>query len=199
MWDSLWRRARLARALAGLVAAGAQAACVSTSPRPEMLSGPRASELMPLAVGNRWTYEVAFLGARQSLTVSIVSGEGRQFADSRNQRFTLEPDGVRDEHRYLLKDPIAVGRTWSSIIDVSTTEHYKVDEIGLRIDVPAGHFEDCVQIEARNPQGPNLSLLADQVYCPGIGLVRVVTFQERSGVRTPPQFTQDLASYKVAR
>ena len=83
-------------------------------------------------------------------------------------------------------------------IDVSTSEHYKVDELGVRVDVPAGHFEDCVQIEARNPQGPNLSLIADQVYCPGVGLVRVVTFQERSGNRSAPQFMQELASYKVA-
>lgn len=173
------------------------AGCVSTDPRPTPQSVPRANELFPLAVGNRWSYNVAFLGARQMLTVAIVSGEGRVFTDSRNQKFMREADGLRDEHRYLLKEPLEVGRTWTSIIDVSTSEHYKVDEIGVRIDVPAGHFEDCVQIEARNPQGPSMSLIADQVYCPGVGLVRVVTFQERSGVRSAPQFLQELASYKV--
>jgi hypothetical protein len=197
MIDCSWRRAGLrAGALVCILVASA---CVSTSPRPDSQTGPRARDLMPLAVGNRWTYDVAFMGAKQALTVSIVSGSGREFADSRNQRFLLEPDGVRDAHRYLLRDPIEVGKTWTSIIDVSTSEHYKVDEVGVRIDVPAGHFEDCVQIEARNPQGPNLSLIADQVYCPEVGLVRVVTFQERSGVRTPPQFTQNLESYKVAK
>jgi len=173
------------------------AACVSNAPRPNVRGGPSARELFPLAVGNRWTYNAAFLGARQALTVSIVSGEGGTFVDSRNQKFMQTSGGLRDEHRYLLREPIEVGRSWTSIIDVSTTEEYKVDDVGVKIDVPAGHFEDCVQIEARNPQGPSLSLIADQIYCPGVGLVRVVTFQERSGVRTAPQFTQDLASYKV--
>jgi len=179
--------------LSGLLCAG----CVSTEPRPTPQTTPKARELFPLAVGNRWSYNVAFLGARQNLTVAIVSGQGSLFVDSRNQKFMLESDGLRDEHRYLLKEPLEVGRTWTSIIDVSTSEHYKVDELGVRIDVPAGHFEDCVQIEARNPSGPNLALIADQVYCPGVGLVRVVTFQERSGNRSAPQFTQELASYKV--
>ncbi len=173
------------------------AGCVSTEPRPTVQTVPKARELFPLAVGNRWSYNVAFLGARQNLTVAIVSGEGTTFTDSRNQKFIIGADGLRDEHRYLLKEPLEVGQTWTSIIDVSTSEHYKVNELGVRIDVPAGHFEDCVEIEARNPQGPNLSLIADQVYCPGVGLVRVVTFQERSGSRSAPQFMQELASYKV--
>ena len=172
--------------------------CVSTEPRPTPQATLKARELFPLAVGNRWSYNVAFLGARQTLTVAIVSAEGSVFTDSRNQKFMLGSDGLRDEHRYLLKEPLEVGRTWTSVIDVSTTEHYKVDEVGVGVDVPAGHFDDCVQIEARNPQGPNLSLIADQIYCPGVGLVRVVTFQERSGNRSAPQFMQELASYKVA-
>ncbi len=174
------------------------ASCVSTEPRPTAQNVPKARELFPLAVGNRWSYNVAFLGARQNLTVAIVAGEGSVFVDSRNQKFMLGADGLRDEHRYLLKEPLEVGRTWTSIIDVSTSEHYKVDELGVRVDVPAGHFEDCVQIEARNPSGPNIALVADQTYCPGVGLVRVVTFQERSGNRSAPQFMQELASYKVA-
>jgi len=186
---------------AGLVAslAAALAACVSTSPKPTAARGPSARELFPLAVGNRWTYDVSFLGARQALTVSIVSGEGGEFVDSRNQRFSVGPGGVRDEHRYLLREPIEVGRGWSSIINVTTTEDYHVEEIGIRMDVPAGHFEDCVRVEAKSPQGQNMSLIADQVYCPGVGLVRVITFQERSGVRGPAQVTQELSSYRVAR
>jgi hypothetical protein len=173
------------------------AGCVATEPRPTSTNAPRARDLFPLAVGNRWTYDAAFLGAKQRLTVAIVSGDGRTFTDSRNQKFILSSDGVRDEHRYLLKDPLEVDRSWTSIIDVSTSEHYKVVELGVRLDVAAGHFEDCVRIESRNPQGPNISLVADQVYCPGVGLARVVTFEERSGVRSAPQFMQELASYKV--
>lgn len=176
-------------------------ACATAPARPAdraaAAAGPRARELFPLAVGNRWSYDVSFLGARQALSVSIVSADGPRFQDSRGQAFIVEPDGLRDEHRYLLKEPLTAGAGWSSIIDVSTTESYKVLEIGVPVDVPAGHFEGCARIEAQNPQGGNQTLIAEQVYCPGVGLVRVVTFQETANQRGPAQFTQELTSYAV--
>lgn len=180
----------------GLLLAGLLG-CAASKPRPAAVVGPRARDLFPLAIGNRWSYEVGFLGAKQSLSVSIVSRDGTWFSDSRGQHFLAAADGLRDEHRYLLKEPLEPGHGWDSILDVATTEHYKVTETGLGLDVPAGHFDGCVHLEARSAQGNALSLIAEQDYCPGVGLVRVVTFQEKSGVRGPQQWMQELTSYNV--
>jgi hypothetical protein len=126
-----------------------------------------------------------------------VSAEGSTFQDSLHNTYMLDHEGLRDGHRYLLKDPIAVGNKWSSIIDVSNTENYEVAEVGVSIDVPAGHFGGCVRIESRNPQGQGTTLIAEQVYCPGVGLARVRTYQERQGTRGLVQWDQELASYHV--
>ncbi len=175
-------------------------ACVTAAPAPTgpvTSNGPRARELFPLAIGNRWTYDVSFAGAKQTLSVSIVSAEGSTFQDSRGWKFIAEPDGLRDEHRYLLKEPISVGSHWSSIIDVATTEDYRVAEVGIGLDVRAGHFDACVRITSRSPQTPGVALLAEQIYCPGVGLAKVMTYQEKQGNRGPAQWSQELASYHV--
>jgi len=160
-------------------------------------AGPSAKALFPLAVGNRWSYRATFLGATQDLTVSIVGGEDRAFRDSRGQLYHIGPDGLRDGQRYLLREPIGVGTKWSSVIDVGHTEYYRIAEVGTAVDVPAGHFAGCVVVEAAAPETPEHVILAEQTYCPGVGLVRVVTYAEIDGKRGPPQFNQALVSYQV--
>jgi hypothetical protein len=175
-------------------------ACVTPAPAPtpQGAAGPKARELFPLALGNRWTYDVSFKGAKQSLSLSIVSADGSTFTDSRNQKFILDHDGVRDEHRYLLKEPVAAGSKWMSIIDVSSTENYAIAEVGTSVEVPAGRFDGCVRVEACSPQGPGSALVAEQTYCPGVGLTRLVTYHEQDGNRGSVQWNQELASYHVA-
>ncbi len=161
--------------------------------------GPSAQQLFPLAVGNRWSYRVSFMGATQDLTVSIVSDDAQVFVDSRGQRFHSGPDGLRDDHRYLLREPIAVGKHWTAIIDITQSETYRVTEVGSTADVPAGKFGGCVQVEASTAQTPSHVLIAEQTYCPDVGLVRVVTYAEMDGKRGPPQVKQELVSFKVQR
>jgi len=159
--------------------------------------GPSAQQLFPLAVGNRWSYRVSFLGATQDLTVSIVSDDAHVFVDSRGQHFHLGADGLRDDQRYLLREPIAVGKKWSAILDITQTENYRVTEVGATAEVPAGRFGGCVRVEASTAETPAHVLIAEQTYCPNVGLVRVVTYAEIDGKRGPPQVTQDLVSFKV--
>jgi hypothetical protein len=52
-------------------------------------------------------------------------------------------------------------------------------------------------VEAKSPQAPSVALIVEQTYCPGVGLARIVTFQEKSGDRGPVQWTQSLSSYHV--
>jgi hypothetical protein len=154
--------------------------------------------LFPLAVGNRWSYRVSFLGASQDLTVSIVGGDGYIFQDSRGQRFRVDSGGLRDDQRYLLHLPLDRGQKWSAVIDIAHTEFYEVVDVGTTTEVPAGSFAGCVRIQASTRESPQHILIAEQTYCPNVGLVRVVTFAEIDGKRGPPQVTQDLVSYKVA-
>jgi hypothetical protein len=174
------------------------AGCASAPARPSAGSSVgEVKAMFPLAVGNRWSYRVSFLGASQELTVSIVSGDGYLFQDSRGQRFRVDHDGLRDDQRYLLRAPLEKGTKWSAVIDITHTEFYRVDEVGLSVEVPAGGFTGCVRVLASTPESPQHILIAEQTYCPRVGLVRVVTFAEIEGKRGPPQVTQELVSYRV--
>jgi hypothetical protein len=166
-------------------------------PPSEIATGPSAKQLFPLAVGNRWTYRSTFLGASQELTVSIVSEDEGIFVDSRGLRFRVSREGLRDEQRYLLRDPISVGKKWSAVIDIRQTESYRVTEVGAAVTVPAGQFRGCVRVEATSAETPSHVSIAEQTYCPDVGLVRVVTYMEIEGRRGSPQFKQELLSFKV--
>jgi hypothetical protein len=175
-------------------------ACASAPTRPSSSDPSHGNEvrpLFPLAVGNRWSYRVSFLGASQDLTVSIVGSDGYLFTDSRGQRFRVDREGLRDDQRYLLRGPLERGKKWSAVIDITHTEYYQIDEVGLSADVPAGSFAGCVRVEASTREGAEHILIAEQTYCPNVGLVRVVTYAEIDGKRGPPQVTQDLVSYRV--
>jgi hypothetical protein len=174
--------------------------CAGARPAPPPKAAPSltAAGLLPLAVGNRWTYRAEFLGAIQTLSVSIVNQQPGGFRDSRGQNYFVDPKGVRDDQRYLLKDPIALGQTWSSVVSMRSTEHYEVVAAGISVVVPAGQFEGCARIEGRNPQSPTQVLIAEQTYCLGVGLVQVQTFEETDGRRGPMQWNQELLAFRVA-
>lgn len=174
------------------------ASCATPRPTPRPAQAPSARELFPLAVGNRWTYRVRFLGVDQTLSVAIVSGQDGTFIDNRGQRYHEGRGGLRDDQRYLLREPLAEGKSWSSVVSVSSTEHYSVAAVGEAAEVPAGRFAGCVRVEGRTPGGADRAQLAEQTYCPGVGLVRVVTYEEISGRRGPPQWQEELVAFRVA-
>jgi hypothetical protein len=175
----------------------AEAGCASAPVRPPDSSAGEVKALFPLAVGNRWSYRVSFLGASQDLSVSIVGNDGYVFQDSRGQRFRVDHDGLRDDQRYLLRTPLDRGKKWSAVIDITHTEFYEVEDVGVSVQVPAGGFAGCVRVQASTPESSEHILIAEQTYCPNVGLVRVVTFAEIDGKRGPPQVTQELVSYRV--
>ncbi len=175
----------------------ALAACAGARPVPPP-SAPRASKLFPLAVGNRWTYRVRFLGASQLLSVAIESEAAGEFVDNRGTRYILDHAGLRDAQRYLIREPVQPGKSWRSVIGLDATESYRVAAVGESADVPAGHFAGCVRIEGREPSHQGAIQLAEQTYCPGVGLVRVTTYEEREGVRGAPQWTEELVAFRLA-
>jgi hypothetical protein len=172
------------------------AACATTQPVPTAPASASVSRLFPMAVGNRWTYKVQFMGAEQLLSVSIVSGGQGEFVDNRGQHYIFDHAGLRDDKRYLLKEPPELGKKWSAVVSLTDSESYEVVGVGETIDVPAGHFTGCVRVEGRSPGGQGVQL-AEQVYCPGTGLVRVTTYEEQAGQRGAPQWREELAAFRV--
>src|SRR4051794_4592084 len=72
-----------------------------------------AEEFYPLAVGNSWDYHLTYLGQQQDLSIAITGQADGYFTFSDpNTKVTTDAWGVRDQERYLLRDPVAVGEEW---------------------------------------------------------------------------------------
>ena len=63
-------------------------------------------------------------------------------------------------------------------------------------EAPAGVFQDCVQVEARNRVDADTTLVNTFTFAPGVGLVRIQVEAERGGRRIP-QTWLELTSYQV--
>lgn len=184
-------------ALLPLVASLAACATAGVAPAPRETPAPSpVATYFPLAVGNSWTYETRFGQRVETNTVSIVGQEHGVFTDSRNNRLILDADGLRDERRYLLKAPLAVGTTWKSIVDVGKTETYEIVDVHATLTVPAGTFDDVVLVRGRSRVDPGTELAVEWAYAPGVGLVRIAT-TALVGQQRIPQARTELTRYQV--
>lgn len=181
------------------VVAALAAGCTKRVADPdEIRRGDRpASDYYPLAVGNSWTYHAKFLGQETDQTVKILGVKDGFYEDSTGAHLTVDAWGVRDERRYLLRDPVTVGEGWTNVISVSTVEHYKIIEAGQSCEVPAGRFPDCTRVESRNKANPKTTLIAEMTFAAGVGLVRVQTWAETEDQRRIPQTTLELTAFDV--
>lgn len=171
--------------------------------RPE---GPRAAEhrlardFQPLAVGNTWTYAGTMMGqpVQKTLTLTGVEDGFYLFDDEARSRMKVDDLGLRDEKRYLLQQPVEKGRTWSSIVSVSSTERYEILDAGFVCEVPAGRFDGCVTVRAINRIDARRQFRMDWTYAPGVGQVRM-SFAVLDGEREIPQGSIELQSYRTAK
>jgi hypothetical protein len=145
-----------------------------------------AASYYPLAVGNRWTYQANFLGERSLKDVTIVRRKGAFFEDSQGQALAVDAYGLRDQQRYLLRDPLEKGATWTNVLSVSSIEHYTLAAVGEPCSVPAGNFEGCIRVQSQNRIDSQKTLLAELTFAPNVGIVRVrTTITEASGKQIP--------------
>jgi hypothetical protein len=149
-------------------------------------SGPaiRAAAYYPLAVGNRWVYESNFLGEKTERMVQILKEENGFFVDNQGGELGVDAFGIRDRKRYLLKEPVEPGRSWTNVVSVSSIERYKILELGP-CEVPAGRFESCVGVEGRNRVDDQTTLVNHLTLARGVGIVRIETAAEVRGERIP--------------
>jgi hypothetical protein len=103
---------------------------------------------------------------------------------------------VRDQKRYLLRDPVKAGTEWSNVVSVSSVEHYKIVAADVTCDSPAGQFQGCAVVESSNKIEEGKTLVNELTFAPKIGLVRISTLLENHGNKLP-QSTLVLTRYEV--
>ena len=82
-------------------------------PRPRL---PESARYFPLAVGNHWTYEATYLGERSTRRVEMVAFRDGSYVDKDGRALRVDREGIRDQVRYLLREPLTVGATWTSVV-----------------------------------------------------------------------------------
>ena len=173
-------------------------ACVKRVDPDEVRLGKRSAEsYYPLAVGNRWSYRARMLGEQRTHEVKILRKEQGYHVDSAGGRLVADPWGVRDDKRYLLKNPVETGSTWTNVVSVSSVERYQVVSSGGTCEVPAGVFPDCVQVEGRNAVDASTTLVNELTFAAGVGLVRIRVEAERKDGQRIPQTLVELSSYEL--
>jgi len=183
-----------------LVLLAALTACAHGAERP-VQANDSPGAYFPLAVGNEWTYvdhsPQLPPGAPRYRTVRILSRDADgYFHDSEKGALRAGKDCLEDRSRRILCAPFAVGRTWSSVLSVSSTEHYEIAGVGETVRVAAGTFEGCVRVRARTRAGADAESVLEISYAPGVGPVRIETFAVLSGKSTP-QVQAELSSYRA--
>lgn len=155
-----------------------------------------AAEYYPLAEGSRWSYQVGEPDGQEVL-IELTGRSDGYFVDQRGGRLRADAFGIRDEKRYLLRDPVKPGTTWTNVVAVSAAEHYRILSALAPCEVPAGRFEDCAQVESRVRVNEGVTLVNTMTFARGVGLVRVQVVAE-----TPkgllPQTGLELARYSLA-
>jgi len=188
--------------------------CAHSSPTPEAAAPatpapgrlPESARYFPLAVGNRWTYEATYLGEKSTRPVEIVAFRDGSYVDnsvnpdgSKGRELRIDREGVRDQVRYLLHEPLTAGATWTSVIAPGSSEHYKILSVHTPCQVPAGRFPDCIEVESRtlaDPKTPGRSLVNRVTFASGVGIVQVRASLEE-GSRVSPTAELRLTAYEV--
>lgn len=172
-------------------------ACVKAGPAVKASSGPMARDFFALKLGAQWTYEIEFLGAKETrhVTMQRLDREG-YFEDSTGAKLMSDAFGVRDQKRYLLRNPVEVGTRWTNVVSVSSVEHYEILATDEPCETRAGRWTGCVTVESRNRIEEGKTLLNELVLAPGVGIVKVTTILE-AGDRRIPQTRLELMAFSA--
>jgi hypothetical protein len=174
---------------------------VDTVDTNKAVAAAQLQEYYPLSVGNCWTYATWFQDqAQPDLKVCIVKEENGFFQDNRPapSRLRFDATGLRDgQIRYLLKAPLEEGAEWMSVADVRTVEHYRIEAVAKKIEVPAGVFKDCVVVRMDVRMTDQRSMVSRMTFAPGVGIVEI-HISLKKGSELLPQSVMRLKSYQAA-
>jgi len=202
--------ARLASLLAVVALFVIDVGCAST---PQAGGSNAAAAYAPFAVGHAWSYKVT-PGPDGAQTVKIVSLDDKgYFVDDKGGRMAPRSDGIFDGQRYLLLEPLRVGTTWSAVVPAGpqapagapgVTEHYEIMATDAVVTVPAGTFDDCIEVEAKQAvvdpnSGKPATLLMQWTWARGTGLIRVRQSARLDGNKDPvATATMELVAFTPA-
>lgn len=158
--------------------------------------GLRVRDFYPLQAGNRWVYEMRLGNRMERQEVEIVGEEQGFLRDSAGGLLRIDSEGLRDPHRYLLREPLARGTKWSSVPAPGSIESYEIVDAGTSCSAPAGTFARCVRVRGENRVDPSRVLVSEWVYAEGVGLVGLSTRIERGESEFLPQIEMVLVSFE---
>ena len=161
---------------------------------------PDSARYFPLAVGNHWTYDATYLGERSTRKVEVVAFRDGNYVDGDGRALRVDREGVRDQVRYLLHEPLSAGATWTSVVAPGSAEHYRIVSVRTPCEAPAGKFPDCVEVESRtlaDPKTPDRLLVNRVTFAAEVGIVRVRTALEE-GTKSAPTAELILTAFEVA-
>ena len=152
----------------------ASAPAPATTPEPKHFSSGTAGErFFPLVDQHMYHYATDADGEGGVLLVRVRRSDaqhGQLLMGKDTKQFEYAADGVRLlraglSHAYVLKEPLQAGSSWrgehGGLVEVAAT--------GITVDVPAGHYEGCLQtVEERGGDRP---LRVGTTFCPEVGIV----------------------------
>jgi hypothetical protein len=161
--------------------------CATTqnSTAPSLTPTLSVKDFQPLTIGTTWKYELTLLGAARAVDISLVKQEGQFTLDSTGAKFAIDQFGLRDDKRYLLRNPLTVGTSWTNVVSVSSIERYQILSAGQPCQEAGQQFDSCVVVLSRNTILEDKALENELTFAKGVGIVRVNTVLVDKGQRIP--------------
>ncbi len=191
------RMPRTCKGLLPLILAGC-AATIGARSAPRV----QAREYYPLEPGAVWVYRANYFGQEQTRTVVMGPKQDGFYVDDAGGKLLYDGEGLRDERRYLLREPLEAGNSWRSVAALGATETYTIVKAHAPCETKARRFDDCVEVKssmsALDKDGREAGILENtMVFAKQTGLVRLFTVLTRGEQRTP-QIDMELIDFKRA-
>jgi hypothetical protein len=159
----------------------------------------RARDYYVLESGATWVYDAKLLGRSEVHTVVMGPERDGYWLDDSGGKIAYDGIGLRDERRYLLKEPLTTGARWKSVAAVGSEETYEIVSAHLPCTVPAGKFADCVRVRSRMPAADGHTLENQMTFARDVGLVHVKTVLLAAGgasANATPQVELTLTAFR---
>lgn len=152
-------------------------------------------DFMPLKIGYSWKYHVSYPGQEGIQIITIVKEKDGTFIDSTENTFTIDSQGLHDQQRYLIKNPLTVGTKWYSVSGPSSVEHFSIIDIPDRCMVKSKAFDECLIIEGEVKLFGQGKFKTLWTYAKNIGIVEIITYLESGEGKKLKQSVLSLESY----
>jgi hypothetical protein len=181
---------------AALLAAVLASACATAKTVATTPTEPSSRDYYPLKVGATWTYAVIYPGQKGEMTVKITGEKDGYFVDNRQAGLRHTTEGLRDQDRYLIRNPLKPGNAWKAVVSASAVEHYKILSVGEKCDCPAGQFDDCLVVETSIRKDAKVTLVNQWTFAKDVGLVKLEMAAQIDGKQVP-QVRQELVKFAL--